>query len=99
MQEIHAPWTDEQVTALNTFQLRGRLHPFTCGRRSEHPHNEGILTARTDGWQCPVPTCPYRQTWAPAFMADPSLLSTPGETPVETFQRINDTRNNHPERP
>lgn len=28
---VKAPWTQEQVDALNAFQTAGLVHPFTCG--------------------------------------------------------------------
>ncbi|MET9073906.1 hypothetical protein ABZX95_17400 [Streptomyces sp. NPDC004232] len=64
--EIRAPWTCAQVTALNAFQRRGGMHPFTCGA----DHCDAVLTARRDGWECS--THGYVQDWAHAFMADPS---------------------------
>jgi hypothetical protein len=68
---IYAPWTDEQVTALNGFQHHGRMHPFTCGA----VHSSGrspILVATPAEWICPDPSCDYAQDWAHAFMADPA---------------------------
>jgi len=67
---IDAPWTDEQVAVLNRFQTGGYFHPFTCGRRDRHRHDEGVLIATRDGWECPAEDCDYTQTWAHAFMAD-----------------------------
>lgn len=64
MERIHAPWTPEQVAALNSWQRTGYLHPFTCGKNSEHR----VLVATPDGWMCE--DCDYRQDWAHAFMAD-----------------------------
>lgn len=66
---IRAPWTVEQVAALNAFQSAGRMHPFTCGGRHERHVS---LLATEDGWVCPV-GCGYTQTWAHAFMVDPTL--------------------------
>lgn len=69
---IRAPWTPEQVDALNAFQRRGGMHPFTCG--GEHTPASPALVAYTDGWRCPQPygeSCDYRQDWAHAFMAEP----------------------------
>jgi hypothetical protein len=78
LERIDAPWTPEQVAALNAYQRRGDMHPFTCGGdRADAAHRRyaeeagdgdwGVLVARQDGWVCPV--CGYRQTWAHAFMA------------------------------
>jgi len=77
---ITAPFTDEQVAALNSYQMDGRFHPFTCGgsrddaaheaARAEHGLPEpGILVARREGWTCPG--CGYTQSWAHAAMATP----------------------------
>ncbi|MER6492651.1 hypothetical protein [Streptomyces griseorubiginosus] len=73
---IRAPWTPEQVDALNAFQQRGGMHPFTCG--GEHTPASPTLVAYTDGWRCPQPygeSCDYRQDWAHAFMAQPPAAS------------------------
>jgi hypothetical protein len=63
---IIAPWTAEQVDALNRFQHAGTVHEFTC------PGHEGggdrTLVATRDGWICCH--CDYRQNWAHAFMAE-----------------------------
>lgn len=63
MEKIYAPWTPDQVAALNDFQARDDIHPFTCGNGC------GVLTAHTNGWFCP---CGYRQLWAWAAMAGDS---------------------------
>jgi len=66
---VHAPWTTEQVAALNRFQQNGDFHPFTCGgnRQDEfHLDGEGVLLATENGWVCPY--CDYTQDWALAFM-------------------------------
>lgn len=64
---VLAPWTAEQVQALNAFQRsRVMLHPFTCG--GDHcVGEERVLVATPGGWVCP--SCTYRQDWAHAFMA------------------------------
>jgi hypothetical protein len=67
--QIRAPWTPEQVAALNRFQAEGGLHPFTCG--NDHATGALHLVAHEDGWHCWLPDCDYRQDWAHAFMADP----------------------------
>lgn len=59
---VRAPWTDEQVAALNRFQ-RGPWHPFTCGHK---PSSHGYLVATNLGWECRY--CDYRQDWAHLFM-------------------------------
>lgn len=74
--KIFAPWTGEQVIALNEYQVRGDMHPFTCGKEHDEPRN---LIATESGWICLNATCDYTQNWAHAFMA---ASSTPvSETP------------------
>lgn len=62
---IHAPFTPDQVDALNRWQQQGDVHPFTC-----HNVHEGsrTLIAKPSGWECPG--CEYRQYWAHRFMAE-----------------------------
>jgi hypothetical protein len=63
--KITAPWTPEQVAALNRYQHSG-WHPFTCPCSSE-PH-EFVLFATSDGWICKG--CNYTQNWAWDYMAE-----------------------------
>jgi hypothetical protein len=75
--KITAPWDEATVTALNQWQLNGRVHPFTCGGERmdaahtayqlEHGGDFGQMIATAEGWFCPV--CNYRQDWAHDFMA------------------------------
>lgn len=68
--QITAPWTVEQVNALNRFQQEANMHPFTCG--ALHASGQSpVLEATLAGWMCPDLTCDYVQDWAHAFMADP----------------------------
>lgn len=76
MSTVRAPWTDEQVAALNDWQTSGRFHPFTCctegtGCRDRlgTDNNERALAATNNGWVCP--TCDYTQDWAHDFMFEP----------------------------
>jgi ribosomal protein S27AE len=71
---IVAPWTDEQVAALNRFQTCGFVHEFTCG--NDHAGGR-VLVAHRDGWQCP--SCNYTQNWAHRLML---------EKPVDPFARF-----------
>lgn len=73
-----APWTPEQVMALNKYQRAGWMHPFTCGicrERLGTRDAEGNwvsdreLVATIKGWICP--TCDYTQNWAHDFMFNP----------------------------
>ncbi len=73
---IEAPWTPEQVDALNAFQQHGGIHPFTCGRREHHEWDEGVLIAQRNGWRCPVEGCSYYQGWALGYMADRDVRDT-----------------------
>jgi hypothetical protein len=77
---IRAPFTPEQVHALNAWQANDRVHGFTCGNdrtdaahvayQLQHPDQDfGQLVATAEGWVCPV--CTYRQDWAHDFMAEP----------------------------
>jgi hypothetical protein len=63
---VKTPWTAEQVVALNAWQKRGDVHPFTCGNDSSHRD----LLATRDGWQCL--DCGYEQDWAHSFMCEKS---------------------------
>jgi hypothetical protein len=58
---IYAPWTEEQVKALNRWQEAGYVHPFTCWEGDD-------LVATTGGWVCPK--CSYQQNWAHSFMLE-----------------------------
>jgi len=80
MSQIKAPWTQEQVDALNAWQASDYVHPFTCGNRHTPEHkiyaqqhgqgDHGILVATPEGWKCPV--CDYVQDWAHDFMFSPA---------------------------
>jgi hypothetical protein len=67
---IKAPFTPEQVKALNYFQASGVFHPFTCANQGDALHNyeQTNLVATWRGWICSY--CDYTQDWAHAFMAD-----------------------------
>lgn len=76
-QFIRAPFTPEQVEALNAYQHARLFHPFTCVNREGHAWNEevgdyGPLVATAEGWVCAE--CDYTQTWAWAFMADRQVI-------------------------
>lgn len=58
MSIIRAPWTKEQVDALNRFQRLGFVHEFTC----PEPHEDRTLVATPHGWRCLI--CGYTQDWA-----------------------------------
>ncbi|MFD7705630.1 hypothetical protein [Streptomyces sp. NPDC059786] len=73
--EIRAPWTSEQVDALNRFQQEGGGHPFTCGKPGHQVYPR--LTATHAGWVCPDPDCDFTQDWALALMTDPAAWPRP----------------------
>jgi len=64
---MRAPWTAQQVGALNAFQARRDIHPFTCP--NDHGELDRTLVAKEHGWTCPH--CDYRQTWAHDVMFNP----------------------------
>lgn len=75
---VDAPWTPQQVAALERWQLAGHVHPFTCVAVA-HPDKTVNLVPFPEGWRCPE--CGYTQTWAYSYMLDgpppvPSFLST-----------------------
>lgn len=64
MTALHAPWTTEQVAALNAYQFTGAFHPFTCTDPDDlHPDDHVLLVAHQDGWHCPAADCSYAQDW------------------------------------
>lgn len=69
---IEAPWTSEQVAALNRYQTLGVMHPFTCPRRGQDEHYSDNLVATENGWICQF--CGYTQNWAHDFMLSPDDL-------------------------
>jgi hypothetical protein len=68
--KITAPFSPEQIKALNYFQWSGVFHPFTCANQGDEAHNgrQVELVATKAGWICPY--CDYTQDWAHALMAD-----------------------------
>ena len=94
MEQIKAPFSQEQVDKLNQFQKTGKFHPFTCcspeyipeckralNQGETYEEREGILIAKTEGFICPCGK--YKQNWAYAFMADgkePELSGSEEET-------------------
>jgi hypothetical protein len=69
---IFAPFTPEQVEALNEYQQGGWGHPFTCCGPDSCRDRLGTgddgraLVATENGWVCR--TCDYNQDWAHSFM-------------------------------
>lgn len=64
---IRAPWSEQQVKALNESQQNPLFHPYTCGNEDKALSHErgGILVATAEGWVCLE--CDYRQNWAYLF--------------------------------
>jgi hypothetical protein len=58
---LKAPWTDEQIDALERFQHMPHAHPFTCPE-----HSDRALVATRKGWICRY--CNYTQDWTNDFM-------------------------------
>lgn len=70
--EIHAPWTPEQVQAINRHQAAAE-YPLICSRtRDRHGGLRMVLIARRDGMRCSDPSCDYQQSWVRGYMADPN---------------------------
>jgi len=68
---IHAPFTSEEVDALNAFQANDYVHPFTCP--TNHVPDRRPMATQA-GWICPH--CDYKQDWAHGFMLENPLLQT-----------------------
>jgi len=64
--KVKAPWTPEQMVALNRWQHFDSVHPFTCP--NEHKGSR-VLIAGFKGWTCRC--CDYVQDWAHDFMFEP----------------------------
>lgn len=62
-ERVRAPWSDEQVSAINRYQTQGVFHPFTCRNC-----RDGELVAARDGLNCPKCQDSY-QDWCFDFMA------------------------------
>lgn len=75
MKNIVAPWTVEQVDALNRWQHLGYVHEFTCP--VEHEGDKTLLATRSS---LICPHCMYRQEWAHDFMLDASQHPEPQTT-------------------
>jgi hypothetical protein len=87
MTQIKAPWTPEQVVALQLFQDSGIFHPFTCGDRDDHPDmngDKGILVPTVRGWICQF--CDYTQDWAHDMMMDREAMAKAIQNRDEMFK-------------
>lgn len=71
--KIYAPFSPEQVKALNAWQASAAVHPFTCpGVHTSR--GEVRLSATPGGWVC-LQGCGYTQEWAHGFMTEPETLA------------------------
>lgn len=59
---VKAPWTQDQVAALELYQQHPRFHPYTCPYT--HDWRNRRLVPTVDGWVCGHPHCDYTQDWA-----------------------------------
>ncbi len=83
VETLKAPFTDEQVVALNRYQEETFMHPFTCcshdGCERHEREDSGMLIATNEGWVCPCGK--WKQDWAHEFMLN---------KPVDPFAAIRD---------
>ena len=56
--KVYAPFTVQQVAALNARQVNEMMHPYTCGGCKP----ARILHPTQDGLKCAL--CGWHQTWA-----------------------------------
>lgn len=78
MSEVFTP---SEVLSLNSYQVEGYGHPYTCPEGHTWPNGmpmlgERRLCATPKGWLCPWPRCDYEQDWAHASHKDWSWLET-----------------------
>ncbi len=90
---IRAPFTDEQIEALKTFQMADYMHPFTCENNHSTPYVkfDNRLVPTREGWICPH--CAYTQDWAHDWMletwaAAPAVSSDEIDTAIAEFERV-----------
>lgn len=83
---VRAPFTDEQVIALQKWQDAGVIHPFTCcshdGCERSSREDHGVLIPTKEGWICPCGK--WKQDWCHDFMIKPV---------VDPFERWSKIRN------
>ncbi len=73
MEKITAPFSEDQVNALNHYQEHTNFHPFTCwgvGCKKLYQNNGGKLMATPEGWICPC--AEFKQDWAYKIMTEPA---------------------------
>ena len=79
---IYAPFTPDQVQALQGYQNGSNFHPYTCPNRGDGKHRPalvedargrtitgeiGLLVPTVDELGWMCPYCEYRQPWAHGF--------------------------------
>jgi hypothetical protein len=82
MAQLQAPWTEEQVEALNHNQHSGVMHEYTCPHH-HRKYEDRVLVATKDGWICPQRSCDYRQNWAHDFSTEKLVPYFPWDTKPE----------------
>jgi hypothetical protein len=78
---LRAPWTSEQVDALNRYQRLGHVHEFTC--KEQHDGADRTLYATREGWRCPH--CAYTQDWAHKAMLTAEPLEALYKLPCDVL--------------
>ena len=78
---VTAPWTGEQVDALNRYQRSGVFHEFTC--KDAHDGLDRTLFATREGWRCPH--CEYVQNWAHESMLQERVIEALYHIPCDVM--------------
>lgn len=71
---INAPFSEDQVEALNAWQEARLVTPYLCPKYHVGP-DDRVLIATRKGWVCSDTACDYTQNWAHGFMAERSVLT------------------------
>lgn len=74
---IYAPWTEDQVKLLERWQNVGFVHEYSCIKNTKRC---GKLIPTVSGWICPY--CDYRQNWFMDF--PPEILD---KDPFDGFRK------------
>lgn len=64
---VEAPFSDEQVSAINEYQKNPSLHPLTCCGHNGCERDDRNLLAQTNCLVCPCGQ--YKQNWVHTFIA------------------------------
>lgn len=76
--QVFAPWTDEQVAAIQRWQDNKWVHPLTCKHHSGEP-----LKVTREGLRCDHKGCDYTQDWVPQVVFAANRLRRPFHGEVE----------------